>query len=113
MFVIIVICVNTQVISKSEEDGNYYVNAMVLHQQQAIDTDVILKIINESSQSKELGKEDMSVWQSWIHYKSQRRIWRYWLERLAISLKHGPPTGLYNAKVRQRFKTMMTDAGLD
>jgi len=38
---------------------------------------------------------------------TQRRCWLYWLERTAMVLDHGPPTGLYNKGVRQRFKAMM------
>ena len=43
----------------------------------------------------------------------QRRAWRYWLERTVAALGHGPPTGLYDAAVRARFKTFMEDRSED
>jgi hypothetical protein len=49
----------------------------------------------------------VEAWQTWMVEKCQRRTWRYWLERTAMALKHGPPTGLYNSDVRKRFNTMM------
>ena len=38
---------------------------------------------------------------------TQRRCWLYWLERTAMVMNHGPPTGLYDKGVRQRFKAVM------
>ena len=37
----------------------------------------------------------------------QRRTWRYWLERSAAAMGHGPPTGLYDPAVRRRFNALI------
>ena len=59
---------------------------------------------------------DWRNWRCWMRGSStdeieiarlQRRIWRYWLERAAAVLGHGPPTGLYDAEVRGRFQTFL------
>mmetsp|Transcript_45418 Transcript_45418/g.58230 ORF Transcript_45418/g.58230 Transcript_45418/m.58230 type:complete len:108 (+) Transcript_45418:1096-1419(+) len=99
-------------------------SCQVLHQQQAIKTDVILQSFTEieqqpleidplnptghmTQQETNSSHSILKQWRVWLKEDSQRRIWRYWLERTAMIMGHGPPTGLYNPSVRARFKRFM------
>ena len=98
-----------QVASRSEVDGNVYFNVMVLQQQCCLDP------------AKLPGSGGDVCWEDWRRWlvspradgaagaatAGQRRAWRYWLERCAMALGHGPPTGLYDADVRRRFRDMV------
>jgi hypothetical protein len=116
------------VAAKSEVDGRTYFNVMVLQQQQCVDIARLLPLVSRVGGD---AKVSLGDWGSWIRSTApqatneeggrsessdtsqlpalHRRIWRYWLERCAMALDHGPPTGLYNHSVRRRFKVFMGD----
>jgi len=110
---------DASVAATSEVDGCTYFNAMVLQQQQCVDVATLLPLVVGSGDAAEVSWNE---WRGWIRSTTpqaaigeagsglealQRRTWRYWLERCAMALGHGPPTGLYDASVRRRFKAFM------
>ena len=104
----------------SEKDGCVYFNVMVLQQQQCVDAS---RTPGGAAAQGGAVARDWGQWRRWMRRPGgdddddgeervavlQRRAWRYWLERTAAALGHGPPTGLYDAAVRARFKTFMED----
>jgi len=84
---------NSAVCSVSKEDGRLYCNVLSFQQSQPLDP--------------ESGKV--------VHTK---RLWTYWVQRMAISLSAGSPewasrpTGLYDPEIRARFNKQLDALGL-
>ena len=96
-----------------------YFNVLVLQQQHTVLLSALPKPANGEGLAVSTAAWRAS-WRNWMcappeHEKAaaevQRRTWRYWLERCAAVLGHGPPTGLYNNAVRARFRAMMQEEG--
>ena len=129
---------DASVVKLSERDGFVYFNVMVLQQQRCVDVSRTPPGIAGGGGGGVGRGISWGDWRQWLHpppeaqaagsrYQSaavlwpsntgaapasveqlQRRTWRYWLERTAAALGHGPPTGLYNAAVRERFSAFVT-----
>ena len=116
-------------------DGLVYVNVMVLQQASSLDPNRLPHLAAPDEGGDGGAAAGAAAWDDWRAWlvppgvcgsgpvgsgltgggaptaatAHQRRAWRYWLERCAMALGHGPPTGLYDPAVRRRFRTMMGD----
>ena len=80
----------------SSKDGKVYFNVAILPQSECVDV------------------EAMAAGRGWFKGTpaQRKRMWQYWLQRAAMVLGHGPPMGLYDQGVRERFAVLMSSCAV-
>ena len=80
------------VASVSSKDSKVYFNVAILQQSECVDVAA------------------MAAGRGWFKGTpaQRKRVWKYWLQRAAMVLEHGPPVGLYDQGVRARFAVLLS-----